>query len=76
MYIYIYYISKELNPCKPKVTSLTQGIDEPTTKLILLCKNVYMRYKWTYLQNKNRHTDIENKPMVTKGERDKLGLWD
>ena len=27
------------------------------------------RYKWTYLQNRNRLTDIENKPMVTKGER-------
>ena len=26
-------------------------------------------YKWTYLQNRNRLTDIENKLMVTKGER-------
>ena len=26
------------------------------------------RYKWTYLQNRNRLTDIENKRMVTKGE--------
>ena len=25
--------------------------------------------KWTYLQNRNRLTDIENKFMVTKGER-------
>ena len=25
-------------------------------------------YKWTYLQNRNRLTDIENKLMVTKGE--------
>ena len=35
--------------------------------------------KWTYLQNRNRPTDIENKLMVTKGERgegDKLGVWD
>ena len=35
-------------------------------------------YKWTYLQNRNRFTDIENKLMVTKGERgwrrDKLGV--
>ena len=34
----------------------------------------YMRYlkkwyKWTYLQNRNRLADIENKLMVTKGER-------
>ena len=37
-------------------------------------------YKWTYLQNRNRLTDLENKLMVTKGEkvggRDKLGGWD
>ena len=37
-------------------------------------------YKWTYLQNRNRVTDVENKLMVTKdkmvGGRDKLGDWD
>ena len=36
-------------------------------------------YKQTYLQNRNRITDVENKLMVTKGEgggRDKLGDWD
>ena len=38
-------------------------------------------YKWTYLQNKNRLTDLENKLMVTKGEKlyvgeCKLGVWD
>ena len=26
-------------------------------------------YKWTYLQNRNRVTHAENKPMVTNGER-------
>ena len=26
-------------------------------------------YKWTYLQNRNRLTDIENKLVVTKGKR-------
>ena len=25
-------------------------------------------YKWIYLQNRNRLTDIENKCMITKGE--------
>ena len=25
-------------------------------------------YKWTYLQNRNRFTDIEKKLMVTKGK--------
>ena len=28
------------------------------------------RYKWSYLQNRNRLTDIENKFMVTKGDSD------
>ena len=26
-------------------------------------------HKWTYLQNRNRFTDMENKLIVTKGER-------
>ena len=33
----------------------------------------------TYLQNRNRVTDVENKLMVSwgeKGRRDKLGGWD
>ena len=31
----------------------------------------------TYLQNRNRSTDLENKLMVNKGEREgnKLGIW-
>ena len=35
--------------------------------------------KWTYLQNRNRVTDVENKLMVTSGGRwgrDKLRDWD
>ena len=42
--------------------------------------NLKKWYKWTYLQNRNGLTDLENKPMVTKGEkwggRAKLGVWD
>ena len=37
------------------------------------------RYKSTYLENRSRFTDVENKLMVTKGERmgrEKLGVWD
>ena len=30
-------------------------------------------YKWTYLQNRKRLTDMENKFMVTKGETWGLG---
>ena len=41
--------------------------------------NLKKRVQWTYLQNRNRVTDVENKLMVTKwerGGRDKLGGWD
>ena len=39
-------------------------------------KKKQKQYKWTYLQNKNRLTDIENKLIVTRGER-KGGInWD
>ena len=33
-----------------------------------------IRYKWAYLQNKNRLMDIEDKPVVTKGERGRGGI--
>ena len=34
-------------------------------------------YKWTYLTNRNRVTDGENKFMVTKGEKEGRGInWD
>ena len=36
--------------------------------------NLKKWFKWTYLQNRNRPTDIENKLMVIKGER--RGVWD
>ena len=32
------------------------------------------RYKWTYLQNRNRPTDIEKKLIVTKGKRGGGGI--
>ena len=33
-------------------------------------------YKWTYLKNKNRVRDVENKLTVIRGhEKDKLGDW-
>ena len=37
-----------------------------------------IRYKWTYLQNRNKLPVFENKFMVSKGEghRDELGAWD
>ena len=40
--------------------------------------NVKKEYKWTYPQNGNRATDVENKLKVTgrRGGRDELGDWD
>ena len=41
--------------------------------------NLKKWYKWTYIQNTNRLTDIENKLIVTNrevGVKDKLGVWD
>ena len=37
--------------------------------------NLKKKYKWTYLQNRNKLTDIENKLMATK-EKDILGVSD
>ena len=31
--------------------------------------NLKKWYKWTYLQNRNRVTDVENKLIVTRGRR-------
>ena len=37
--------------------------------ILLICRILKKKgYKWTYLQNRNRFTDIENKFMVTKGK--------
>ena len=46
--------------------------------ILLICGIWKKSYKWIYLQNRNRPTDIENKCMVTKYNqgRDKLGVWD
>ena len=35
----------------------------------LVSRILKKRYKWAYLQDGNRFTGIENKVMVTKGER-------
>ena len=42
-------------------------------------RNLKKWYKWTYLQTRNRLTDIENRHVVAKGEpvvRASLGVWD
>ena len=46
----------------------------------LICGIEKKWYKWPYLQNRNRLTDVENELMVTGGKggggRDRLGVWD
>ena len=42
---------------------------EKNKYVILLIYGIRKRYKSTYLQNRNRLTDIKNKLTVTKGER-------
>ena len=42
---------------------------EKNKYVILLIYGIRKRYKGTYLQNRNRPTDTENKLMVTKEER-------
>ena len=39
-------------------------------------KKKYIWYKWTYWQNRNRLRDIENKLMVTKGEKEQRLNWE
>ena len=44
----------------------------------LTCRIHPKWYKWTYLQNRNRLTDLENEFMVNTGEaggRERLGVW-
>ena len=36
---------------------------------IIYMWNLIKGYKWTYLQNRNRHSDFKNKHMITKGDR-------
>ena len=38
--------------------------------------NLKKWYKWTYLQNRNRATDVENKLLVTRGKRGEGINWE
>ena len=37
--------------------------------ILLICSILKKVYKWAYLQNRNNVADVENKLIVTKGER-------
>ena len=91
-YIYTmeYYSAIKKNEIMPfaatwmdlEITILSKSDRERQTSYdIAYMKNLKEGYKSTYLQDRNRLADLENKLMVTKGERwgggrDKLGDWD
>ena len=57
----------------------TKSDRERQTLYITYMWNLKKRYKWTYLQNRNRLADIENNYGYQRGKvggRDKLGVWD
>ena len=43
-------------------------LDKDKYHMILLVCGILKRYKWTYLQNRNRVTDVENKLKLPKGK--------
>ena len=87
---YILYNGVLLSLTKEQNNAICSNMDGPRdyhtkwsqTKTNIIWYHFYVKskkwYKWTHLQNRNILTDIENKLMVTKGERgrDKLGVWD
>ena len=42
---------------------------------ISLISGILKKNKWTYLQNRNRLTDIENKLIITKGDGKRGGIY-
>ena len=78
VYIYTmeYYLTIKMNEIMPfsatcmdlEIIILSEMSDKDKYMISLICEDL-KRCKWTYLQNKNRVTDVENKFMVTSGER-------
>ena len=60
-----------------EIIILSKGRQRKKNTMILFIFGIQKkRYKWIYLQNRNRLTDVENKLIVIKWERegrDKLG---
>ena len=61
------------------LSEVRQGEKETYHMILLICGIWKNWYKWTYLQNRNRVTDVENKIMIIGGRgsiwagEDKLG---
>ena len=73
MYIMEYYLAIKINEIIPFTviwmdlkTVILNEVSQTKTNIIwyLLCVEPKNGYKWTYLQKRNRVTDIENKLMV------------
>ena len=61
------------------LSEVSQAEKDKYHMMWLICRILKKRYRWTYLQSRNRLTNIENKLLVTKGKGgrgDKLGVWD
>ena len=52
-----------------EITILSKVSQRQTSYETTYMWNLKRWYTWTYLQNRNRVTDVENKLMVTKGEK-------
>ena len=50
------------------LSEVSQKEKDGYNMISLICGIFKKWYKWTYLQNRNRSTDIENELMVNKGE--------
>ena len=88
VYIYTmeYYLTIKMNEIMPfsatcmdlEIIILSEMSDKDKYFISLICEDL-KRCKWTYLQNKNKLSDLESKLMVViaeRGEKDKLGVWD
>ena len=52
------------------LSEVSQTVEDKYPMMSLLRRILKKRYKRTYLQNRNRLTDIENKLTLTEGERE------
>ena len=64
--------------CRFQQHGWTQGLSEvkEKNKHITYMWNLKKQYPWTYLQNRNGVTDVEDSYQGGGRRRDKLGHWD
>ena len=67
-------------PGNDRIKQRSQKEEDKYHMMLLILESFFKNAtKRTYLQNRNRLTDVENKLTVTKGERrgrNKSGVWD